>query len=148
MANEKKVITFPKGLPGFEEEKSFILSEEEGIPLAQLDSERNKEIGFVLLRPQLFFSEYLPGVDLTPDEIELMEIGPDDQVDVWAIMTLCLKDMSLSTVNLRAPLIINSRTNKGIQIILGDESFSYRQQIFSGMENHPGAEGAREGAIG
>lgn len=144
---ENKIIAFPKGIPGFEEEKSFVLREEEGVPLARLDSVKNQEIGFVLLRSQLFFPEYLRKVELAPEEVELMEIGSDDDVDVWSIMTLCLSDMSKSTVNLRAPLLINSRTGKGIQLILADESFSSRQQLFSVGEN-ASADNHKEGAVG
>ena len=132
---ENKIIAFPKGIPWFEEEKSFVLVEEEGVPLARLDSVNNQEIGFVLLRSQVFFPEYLPKVELTPEEVELMEVGSDDDVDVWSIMTLCLSDMAKTTVNLRAPLLINSRTGKGIQLILADESYSSRQQLFSDGEN-------------
>ncbi|MGI6450269.1 MAG: carbon storage regulator CsrA [Desulfitobacteriia bacterium] len=111
-------------MPGFEEEKEFLFWEEEGTPLAHLESAQNKEIGFVLLRPQLFLPDYLHQVDLSPEEIELLEVKEDDKPDVWAIMTLSLSDLSKSTVNLRAPLLINSRAAKGLQIILSEEGYS------------------------
>jgi flagellar assembly factor FliW len=145
---QTRVIVFPQGLPGFEEEKEFLFREEEGTPLAHLESAQNREIGFVLLRPQLFLPDYLHQVDLSPEEIELLEVKEDDKPDVWAIMTLSLSDLSKSTVNLRAPLLINSRAAKGLQIILSEEGYSARQLLFA--ESLPPAEtgSPREGADG
>lgn len=145
--NEKKIIEFPKGLPGFEE-KAFFFSEEKDTPLAQLDSIECKEIGFILLRPQLFFADYLQKVDLLTEEVELLELGENEQVDVWAIMTLCLSDMSKATVNLRAPLLINPKAKKGLQIILNDEGYPFRQRLFVGETNSTTVESTREGAVG
>jgi flagellar assembly factor FliW len=145
---QTRVIVFPQGLPGFEEEKEFLFREEEGTPLAHLESAQNREIGFVLLRPQLFLPDYLHQVDLSPEEIELLEVKEDDKPDVWAIMTLSLSDLSKSTVNLRAPLLLNSRAAKGLQIILSEEGYSARQLLFA--ESLPPAEtgSPREGADG
>jgi len=145
--DENKALYFPKGLPGFEDEHTFILKAEQGTPLAQLDSVENKEIGFVLLRSQLFFPEYLVQVDLPSEEAALIEANSEDCIDVWSIMTLSISDMSQSTVNLRAPLLINPRTQKGIQIILDDEGYSSRQPIFSDSAK-PQSESTKEGAVG
>ncbi|RNC29578.1 MAG: Flagellar assembly factor FliW [Candidatus Dichloromethanomonas elyunquensis] len=145
---EKKTIVFSKGIPGFEEEKTFLFGLEEGAPLAKLDAVNNQEISFVLLQSQMFFPEYLSEVDLTPDEMELLGIDTGDKLDVWSIMTISLSNMSKSTVNLRAPLLLNFRTNKGIQIILSDENYSFRQQVFADAHNASEAEPVKEGAVG
>ena len=146
--NEKRVILFPKGIPGFEEQKNFeFFQEEENMPLAELNSVNQEDIKFIILRPQFFFPDYLRQVDLNHEEIELLEVTGDDQVDVWAIMTLSLSNMANSTVNLRAPLLINVRANKGLQIILDEESYSSRQRLLTDSDSTE-EESTREGAVG
>jgi flagellar assembly factor FliW len=145
---QTRVIAFPQGLPGFEEEKEFLFVEEEGTPLAHLESAQNKEIGFVLLRPQLFLSDYLQQIDLSPEEIELLEVEADDKLDVWVIMTLCLSDLTKSTVNLRAPLLINPGASKAMQIILSEEGYSACQPLFADSAPTAETECPREGAVG
>lgn len=146
--NERKIIVFPKGIPGFEEENSFELIEDENSPLAQLNSVNDDEIGFVLLPPQLFFQDYLVSVDLSAEEVEIIELDASDTIDVWAIMTLSLSNMNNSTVNLRAPLLVNPRTNKGLQLILSEDKYSSRQRLFADPQNSAEVESAREGAVG
>ncbi|MGI5901744.1 MAG: flagellar assembly protein FliW [Desulfitobacteriia bacterium] len=141
-----RTIEFPKGIPGFEEEKIFILEKEEGNPLARLDSATNKDLGFIILQPQLFFPDYLPQVELSPEEVKLLEVKPEDELAVWSLATISLSDITKSTVNLRAPLILNFRTNKGIQMILNDENYPYRQKLFA--EAEAALENPGEGAVG
>jgi flagellar assembly factor FliW len=127
----KKVIHFPKGLPGFEEYKTFVLTEETEDPLAQLSAADNRDVGFVLFKPQLLFADYLAEVEINEEETELLAARADDRVDVWVILTLCLRDMRLTTANLRAPVIINPRTQRGIQLILDQEKYSSRYPLFA-----------------
>lgn len=125
----KKRIVFPKGLPGLEEYREFLLTEEEGTLLAQMEAADNNEIGFVLVRPH-FVAGYLPEVELGQQEAEILEAKPEDEMAVWSIVTLCQSDVLKSTVNLRAPLLVNNRTRKGYQLILDKEEFSFRQPLF------------------
>lgn len=143
-----KKISFPRGIPGFENYKVFELVEEENTPLAQLNSVEDKEVGFVLFRPQIVFPTYLTKVELNTEEAELLELREENSVDVWVILTLCLSDMAKTTANLRAPIIINPKSAKGIQIILSDEQFSSRQPLFVSPENNGNEKNSREGAVG
>ena len=143
----KKIIIFPKGIPGFEEHTTFILEKEDDSPIVHLESTEDKEVGFVLFPPQLYFSDYLSKVEFGPEEVESLEITAEDTVEVWAIITLCLSDISKSTVNLRAPIVINPRTNQGFQFILTDENYSSRQQLFvDGQQDKDRSN--EEGAVG
>ena len=143
----KNIIIFPKGIPGFEEHTTFILEKEDDSPIVHLESTEDKEVGFVLFPPQLYFSDYLSKVEFGPEEVESLEITAEDTVEVWAIITLCLSDISKSTVNLRAPIVINPRTNQGFQFILTDENYSSRQQLFvDGQQDKDRSN--EEGAVG
>jgi flagellar assembly factor FliW len=113
-----------------------------------MDSVTHPEIGFVLLRPQVFFPDYLQKVELSSEETQLLEITDDQKVDVWVIMTLCLSNMAKTTANLRAPLLMNTTTQKGIQIILNDEDYSARQPIFGEEATRSAGADSGEGAVG
>lgn len=141
-----KVIAFSEGIPGFEEVKEFRLHTEEDTFLAWLEAAHNQNIRFVLIPPQLFFADYLRKVDLSPGETGNLEIASGDSVDVWAIMTVRAGELAKSTVNLRAPLIVNPRTNKGIQMILPDEQYSSQQLIFAPSLPESQEEKMQEGA--
>ena len=144
----RRIIEFPKGIPGFEEYKSYELIEEEDTLLAQLNSTEDGEAGFILIRSQAFFNEYLPTVDFGSEEIELLEIREDDIVEIWSIVTLSANDMTKTTVNLRGPIAINTRTGKGAQLILDDDSYSSRQPLFADLPESHNQEGVyQEGAV-
>lgn len=128
---EGRIITFPGGIPGFEEIKEFTLNTEDDACLARFAAVESPEIFFFLVRPQLFFPDYLPQVDLGAQETEVLGVRPEDKVDVWGIITVCSESLSDSTVNLRAPLLINAEAKKGMQLILSDETYSYRQPLFA-----------------
>ncbi|MGI6631309.1 MAG: flagellar assembly protein FliW [Bacillota bacterium] len=129
------LITFPKGLPGFEDYRRFELQEEPEAPLASLNSLDDENIGFVLLKPHTNFNDYPTKIKINAEETELLEVQEDDRVDIWVMLTLCLSDITKSTANLRAPVIINPRTQKGLQLILENEGFSYRQPLFDSARN-------------
>lgn len=144
-----RIIVFPKGIPGFEEHKTYVFCEEEGSPVVQMESAVDRETGFILLRPQLYLPEYLPQVELSAEETEILNLSEEDTVEVWAIITLSLSDVTKSTVNLRAPIIVNNRTAQGIQLILNDDSYSSRQPLFAqSQETCQEQNAAKEGAVG
>ncbi|MFA6808061.1 MAG: flagellar assembly protein FliW [Eubacteriales bacterium] len=145
MSSESKQIFFPIGIPGFENLNNFLLIEED-TNLSRLNSLDNAEVGFIVLRPQMYFAEYLTQVDINPDEAELIDLEAGDKVDVWVILTFCLQDVSKSTVNLKAPLIVNPRTGKGIQLILDNDKYSSRQLLLGNSSN--GKETSQKGAVG
>lgn len=143
-----RVIIFPNGIPGFEEVREFDLNIEADTFLAQLEAVGDREIVFFLIQPQPFFPDYLPQVDLSSHEVDILEIEPGNNVDVWNIVTVCSNDLSKCTVNLRAPLIINARSNKGLQLILNDDGYSSRQPLFSASPEPDQAENVKEGDVG
>ncbi|MGI6684019.1 MAG: flagellar assembly protein FliW [Bacillota bacterium] len=140
-------IIFPKGLPGFENYKKFELREEQDVPLAYLNSLDNKNISFALLKPYIAVPDYLTKIEISSDEVEILGIKDDDKVDIWVILTLRLSDMTKTTANLRAPIVINPTSGRGIQIILEDEKYSSKEPIFKELAASQG-EDCREGAIG
>lgn len=144
----ERVITFPEGIPGFEEVKRYILNMEEDALQAWLEAVGNPEIRFFVIHPQLLFQDYLLKVELSSAEMESLDLNSEDAVDVWSIVTIHTEELSKSTINLRAPIIINFKTKKGIQLILNDDKYSSQQPMFAASLKKDGNENSKEGAEG
>ena len=126
--DEKDIITFENGIPGFLDEKRFVI-----LPLADaqiyfvMQSVNTPQLAFVVTNPILFYQDY----DFTLDDpvVEQLEIQKPEDVRVFNILTL-REPFEKTTVNLQAPIIINKKTNKSNQVILNNESYKTRHPLF------------------
>lgn len=130
--NEIIQWTFPKGLPGLEDETKFILLPIEGNDTFQMmQSISNPSIALVLSNPYALVSDYSFEVD--DSTIELLSIQNPNDIMVLTVMTV--KDpFELSTLNLQAPLIFNSTNHCAKQMILNDTKYQLRHSISQSIE--------------
>ena len=144
MPNEPRIFHFPQGIPGFEthHEFKFILAED--VMLSQLISVQEDKIGFILMRPEAYFPEYLDKIDVDDESIKILNISADTPVDLWVILTINNQDMDKTTANLRAPLLFNMVERVGLQVILNDDRYLTRQPVFKVENPQP----LQEGAVG
>lgn len=124
---QNQIWSFPKGMPGFEEEKEFVFLSIEGNNVFQvLQSTKTPAVAFIIANPYTIIEDYSFKID-TPT-IDLLTIK--NEADVFVLGVLSVKEpFELSTINLQAPLIFNSTTRKAKQMILNDNSFSMRHPI-------------------
>ncbi len=116
---EQAIITFPEGIPGFQEEKQFALIPlNETSPFLVLQSIHTQKVGFMVATPYAFKKDY--AFDLQQSDVEKLEIERAEDVLVYGILTL--KDTLLqSTINLLAPIVINEKKQLAKQIVLPSE---------------------------
>lgn len=124
------LFNFPQGLPGFENLSQFRFIPEEGVPLARLTSVEVEEIGFILMRPEAYFSNYLKEMEIDDAAAEVLKAGTETLIDVWVILKLCQQDLSKTTANLRAPLLLNMQAQLGLQYILNEDQISSSTPVF------------------
>jgi len=127
--DKENIIEFPNGIPGFEQEREFVLIDinEQGT-YSSLQSVNHEGIALVVSNPYLFFSDY--EFDLDHNTINLLNI--DRQEDVMVLSVLTLKDpFKDTTANLQAPIIINYKKNKAKQLILNDTNYQTKEPIFA-----------------
>jgi len=119
-------IFFEHGIPGFVEEKHFILLPlEKDSPFFIMQSKITPELGFVVVNPFLFFTDY--EFELSENDKDILKINNEEEVGVFAILTV--KDpFAETTANLQAPVIINHKRNIAKQIIL-HETYKTRHKI-------------------
>lgn len=115
---KEQLITFEEGIPGFPDEKQFVLIPfGENTPFIILQSTNTVQTGFVLAFPYLFKADY--AFDLSDEDVEALSIEKQEDIITYAIVTL--KDtLPNSTINLLAPIVINTEKRQGKQIILND----------------------------
>jgi len=135
--DEAKIILFEEGIPGFEKLKRFALFHNEG-EAADNDAEQESafmwlqciddgDIAFVLINVYMFVPGYAPRFDTT--ELERLGVCGDDELIIRniAVVPERMEDIS---VNLKAPVIINARTQKGRQSVVQNDEYHIRHHIF------------------
>ena len=108
------VIRFPDGLPGFELCRSFVLlSSPELDPLRQLRTVDGPEASFVGIDPK----RILPTYRCELSEFDRERLGATDESVLLWLALIALDDDGTTTVNLRAPVVINPDTMTGRQVM-------------------------------
>lgn len=132
---KKDVLYFEQGIPGFEEEKEFVLLPMEGTPFSTLQSISTKDLAFFTTNPFLFFQNY--DFELANSYQAQLKIKNESDVLVQVILTIN-ELLEESTANLQAPIVINAKENLAKQIILVDTNYRTRhalnESIFVGQE--------------
>jgi len=109
---ENNIITFNKGIPGFNELKKFILLDlQEYEPFKLLQSLEDDEISLIVTSPYEFFKEY--EIKLSEETIKNLKIDSPEQVMILTTVTLN-SDVKKITTNLQGPIVINTSNNFGV----------------------------------
>ena len=125
--DEDKIIQFPDGIPGFKDEKEFVL-----LPLDEdslfviMQSVNTPELAFITIEPRNIIKDY--EFVISEKTEELLQIDGIEDIILLNIVNIKdkLKDM---TINLAAPLVININENLGKQIILDDSNYPVKFKL-------------------
>ncbi|MBD5101342.1 MAG: flagellar assembly protein FliW [Subdoligranulum sp.] len=122
--DEKDIITFVEPIFGFEEQRRYVLLEHEELNphFVWLQSVEEPMVCFVLANPCEIVSDYQ--VTLPAGAIETLGEGST----LYFVLTVIRDPYYDSTVNLKSPVVINTRTGKAIQVIL-EEPYPIRQPL-------------------
>lgn len=120
----EQMIDFPLGIPGFPQEHQFVFLDIPDTPFTSMQSVTSP-VHFFVINPFEFFKEYEFQI---PDQvIEFLQIERPENVVTWSIVAL-KDDLAQSTANMQAPVIVNSQSRKGKQLVLNQ--YQIRQPIF------------------
>lgn len=124
---EHPTILFPDAIPGFPDEKEFVLIPfAEGTPFKILQSIKDVQVAFVTTSPFVFFYDY--DFELTEQTLDLLEIGDNKDVDVYSILTV-QEPFEETTANLKAPIILNIKKNLGKQLVLQNSKYETKHLV-------------------
>ena len=126
---EDKILTFEQGMIGFESLKKFAilydLENEKKHKVCWLQSLDEPQLAFPVIDPFLVKQDYNPEIN----DSNLATLGKIAEEKLSVLVTLTVpKDITKMACNLRAPIIINTETRKGAQIV--SETLEYPVKYF------------------
>ena len=127
---EENLIIFSDGLFGFPPLKRYLflsLDENEDSMLLMVSVDES-EVGFVLVNPFVLCPDYTP--EMTPQELACLSAKEIGDLSCYSICVVN-SDYLNNTVNLKCPIMVNSETRQGIQVILENPSYGYRHEFRS-----------------
>ena len=126
--DETKLIKFDEGIPGLEEYCEYALLQfEESYPIIWLQSIEERAICLPVLDTFAVLTGYV--FDIDDEDVKMLDLnGPED---LHVVSVLVIPDeIHKMTVNLAAPIIINTATGKAKQIMLSGSDYNVRSPIF------------------
>lgn len=131
--NGEELLQFPQGLPGFEELRSFVLLKtDDDIPFHFLQSVEEEEVSFILTNPFWFYKEYEFHLPSGAKEVLQLTDATDQtgahDLAIWSIVTI-RGTLEEATINLQAPVLINTNGRVGLQVILHDTAYHPRHPL-------------------
>jgi flagellar assembly factor FliW len=130
--DEKCIICFPEGIPGFETVKSFALLGEadDEAPFLWLQGVDNTDLALAVIDPKHLIPGYY--LDVDDSEVEILDIKDEDSVRVYCVVAVP-EDVAKISANLKAPVVINLKNRRGRQVIARNEEYRVRHYILDGL---------------
>ena len=123
------IMTFPQGLVGYPDHVRFALlkgdtASGEQSPFYWLQATEDPELAFLVADPALFFKDYHVSIrEETQQDLNLAD-AKDGQ-----LLVICNRAGEWLTGNLLGPLVINTRTRIGQQVVLTEKKWTCRQPL-------------------
>jgi flagellar assembly factor FliW len=114
------IIDMIQPIYGFETDKRFTLisDEEIGTDLVWFQSIEHQNVCFILANPNRFVKD--SKIEITEDTMSMVGCDQSHELDVLCIVSLG-ETFEQSTLNLKSPIIHNSKNNQGAQVILNQD---------------------------
>ena len=134
--DDEKIITIPNGIMGFEQYQKYAIAfdseNESKNGIMWLQSLEEENLAFPVMDPMHVMSDYSPMIE--DDWLEpIGNFETDNYLYVLSILTVP-SDITKMTINLKAPLIINTITRKGIQLIVNNDEYPVRYNVYEHLE--------------
>lgn len=123
---QESIIFFIDGLLGFEDKKKWIIIDN-GL-LGWIQSIDDPDLAFVVANPFEFYEDY--DFSVNNEDFDLLALDQKLDVVVLCIVSVPPKVENM-TMNLLAPLVINSRKKVAKQVILSNERYSVRHYVYN-----------------
>ncbi|MCW5979872.1 MAG: flagellar assembly protein FliW [Bryobacteraceae bacterium] len=127
-----QVVTFPVGLPAFEDERQFVLIEQSAtIPVIFLQSLARPDLAFITLPMAVVEPSYR--LSVSPEDLELLQLPPDipatSPENVLCLAIVTVPEAGPPTANLMAPVVICRESRCAVQAIQSDSAYSHQHVL-------------------
>ena len=127
--DDESIINFVDPIIGYEEFRSFTLIEQNNSEYFKwLQSIENPELAFPTTNPVFFGIDYT--FEIANEIAQKINLTDGNSAVILNIVTIPNNNPNGSTVNLLAPIVVNSENNQAMQIILSDSGYPIRQPLF------------------
>ncbi len=117
-------ISFPWGLPGLEDYREFTLNLlQKDSPFCFLQAVGQQEIGLLVVNPYVYFRDY--HFRLSRETAGQLKVEHEKQVAVLCTVNTS-RGAGAATVNLLAPIVINTERLLAKQVVLDHSDYSFR----------------------
>lgn len=128
---DSKLIEFPSGIPGFEHLHHFIILEiGQTKPIYWLQSTEDKYIALPVILTFEVLDDYY--IDIRENELEDLYVESQNDLLVMNVVVIP-EQVEKMTVNLAAPIVINTKRGIGKQIIIDAQALSIRWPVYEAI---------------
>lgn len=121
LVDSARVINFPRGLIGFEQEREFtLLQVQDDSPFMMLQSLSKSDLGLIVTDPYCFIQEYQ--LRINDFEQGILQAENVKELAVLVTVTIPPGQPEKTSLNLAGPIVINIQKRLGIQIPQVDTS--------------------------
>ena len=122
----RDVVTLVDGLPGFESCRRFLLLSSPPIaPLMCLQGLDEDKPAFLAVDPRVVD----PGYSTRLDDLQRRRLGASEETPLLWLAIVHVADGTGSTVNLRAPLVVNPEKMRGLQLLAGHDEYDTNHRL-------------------
>ncbi|MBL0385517.1 flagellar assembly protein FliW [Tumebacillus sp. ITR2] len=126
------VLTFADGLYGFEVIREYVLVQTDAtLPFAYMQAKDEPGICLLVADPFVFNPSY--EFDLSAQDTQALGNPAPSDLQIWVTVTT-EEEMEQSTMNLLAPLVLNTTTKVGRQVVLHESGYQSRTPMFPKKE--------------
>ncbi len=129
---DEKVIHFTQGIPGFDEYKDYvILYDHDGEKqelFSWLQCATEPSLAFPVVDPFQLMDTYNPMIE--DDLLEPLGDFTDEDLMVLLLATVPA-DVKKTSVNMKAPILINARNYQAMQVIVENEDYQIKHMLIA-----------------
>ena len=122
------VIDFVSPIPGFPDDRRFVLVrlDDAGV-LYSLRSVDSDGLRFLVVPPAQFFPDYVAEID----DDTISALGVTNQADVLVLLVVTTGESGAedATANLMAPIVLDQRSRRAVQLVLSHSGLPVRQPL-------------------
>ena len=126
--SEEDLLVFPRGIPAFEHNHDWILAGEEDNAIKWLQNIEDGDLALPVTTPDAVMPDY--NAKIPEDELNI--VGSKDFAELALLIVVSIPEGAPwdMTANLRAPILVNLKNRRAVQVIVLNEEYPIRHVVF------------------
>ncbi|MDF1615990.1 flagellar assembly protein FliW [Petrocella sp. FN5] len=132
--DEERIVVFEQGIFGFEDSKRYVMlyeDEDTKNGLCWMQSVDDEGLSLPVINPMFWFPDYSP--EVADEQIARIGALKEEDLNLFSVVVITDNIESMTT-NLKAPIVINIQTKKGMQVIVANEEYEIKHNLYEQMK--------------